>query len=895
MHPQHSGHAAVPYMCSRMRASTGLFKPYGVSVLPAPEAAALPPLPVAMSVQDGRAALKGFLRRVLDEADPEKVYVARADAGIGKTRTILQELARLKSAGRLSGKCFFAVPDTRTRPQDEVPSMGQEVAAIATSFGLDVHVYEGRDDTNCQNYECVRPIQSVGTSPTRVCGKPVSADPEEAAAVPPEMSCRFRRSCQDTGYWAQRIKLQDVDLVVIPHALLSVDWQKTLLRDLTVTMLIIDETFFGAVTRAPEVPIDKLLSPIRQDWTGTRGNIDESDIRNRIPVNRVIETAIFEGRDPAADIHADDQRRRSLVVASQFLDRFLEGDNSICPTTTPELAKLYAETLDRAGRPAESKMLRILVDRVGQLCKGLPLATNRQIEAITKESGGETRRYVRISWVSGSWQRNIEGDNADGERNSIPVLILDASAEPLIVERLFPGRTIEWHDIQIAAPWKTVIQCPDRTNAQSSLIATANAADGTVTAAARRLTQTVQALQGLSNRHPAGLLIVAAKKVRQAIQDTWQADETIPQRIHWAHFGNLRGKNAWKNVEACVIVGRQMPPTSVIDGYVAALSSGDPIPPPAFDRLVMKPGQYRLADGSVATKLVPSAPNDLAAAILRAIREAEIMQAIGRLRLADRTEDRPGCIYVLTSVPLPIAIDALVSERDFGSRPHPLAQATQQLGGVLPVSAPFLAEVVAGTVPELDTEDKAGKALRRAGLSVEALVSKGPNFEAAKVLRVTIKALAASKGVVRQTAPATALPSPERENDLTATSIVLFHEKGKRGRASAAIVLASAGDPVEAVRALLARHGRELGHCEIVRPVPESLAKACPATNLADEETTELARPLNKDGDRLAPAKAAITLAWLHDKETSGPSPVPNARELFLAWSPDQMAPGIGC
>ena len=100
---------------------------------------------------------------------------------------------------------------------------------------------------------------------------------------------------------------------------------------------------------------------------------------------------------------------------------------------------------------------------------------------------------------------------------------------------------------------------------------------------------------------------------------------------------------------------------------------------------------------------VPSHPDPYYDALLRQIREAEIAQAVGRIRAV--RSSTPKTVYLLTEIPIPgLPMDVLIAYHDL-VHPSRLEQAMEDLGGILPLSAKWLA----GRFPERWGSENAAK------------------------------------------------------------------------------------------------------------------------------------------------------------------------------------------
>jgi hypothetical protein len=133
-----------------------------------------------------------------------------------------------------------------------------------------------------------------------------------------------------------------------------------------------------------------------------------------------------------------------------------------------------------------------------------------------------------------------------------------------------------------------------------------------------------------------------------------------------AHFGNLRGSNEFERHEIVIILGRDEP--SVADAEQRAMAiwydTKEPIWPARRDykgqvNYPVKTRRYQMSDGTKKSGNVSVHPDPRVQAVVEQAREAEMIQAIDRLRLI-HTEKRK-TVYILCSIPLDIPVDELVT------------------------------------------------------------------------------------------------------------------------------------------------------------------------------------------------------------------------------------------
>ena len=163
----------------------------------------------------------------------------------------------------------------------------------------------------------------------------------------------------------------------------------------------------------------------------------------------------------------------------------------------------------------------------------------------------------------------------------------------------------------------------------------------------------------------------------------------VPDNVGTLHFGKLRGQDGFRGVAAALIVSRPMPAPRDAEDMAEVVFGGDPVdrlPDGAFYPL--EPAVRVMADGTGQTAAAHRHPDPRAEAVRRAVCEAEVVQAVGRVRGSRRTVADPVEVLIMTGVPLGADVRP--------DRALPLAEAWREWGGLDAVTA--LLE--AGIVPE---------------------------------------------------------------------------------------------------------------------------------------------------------------------------------------------------
>jgi hypothetical protein len=119
------------------------------------------------------------------------------------------------------------------------------------------------------------------------------------------------------------------------------------------------------------------------------------------------------------------------------------------------------------------------------------------------------------------------------------------------------------------------------------------------------------------------------------------------------HFGALRGLNRFKDCKRAIIVGCDTPRIEAVEAIARGYSATDPAPFFSAGEYTKQTRLRRFRDGSVAPVEVLCHPDPLCDAVLWQAREAEVMQALDRVRGVFQARQ----MLILNSLALPLAID----------------------------------------------------------------------------------------------------------------------------------------------------------------------------------------------------------------------------------------------
>ena len=257
-------------------------------------------------------------------------------------------------------------------------------------------------------------------------------------------------------------------------------------------------------------------------------------------------------------------------------------------------------------------------------------------------------------------------------RKETPVLCLDGTGSLSLNRKIFGDHmTAE----RFAVPRDAkVYQVSSKTFSRQSITGTnrdgSTRSNRNVMEAASLRAQVVEFLDML----PGNVLLVSYKTAIEALIDD------LPPHVETAHFGALRGLNAFEHCETVVVMGREQPSAQAIEALTRPFCATDPEPFLPVGEYVLQTRGRRLRD--------PDAPNIAEAQVhfdprcqsmLEQIREAEMVQAIDRVRPIFNHRK----VFVLNNLPLDLTVDHAVTWSELRPGKFVLAFARY---GVLPLS-----------------------------------------------------------------------------------------------------------------------------------------------------------------------------------------------------------------
>jgi hypothetical protein len=257
-------------------------------------------------------------------------------------------------------------------------------------------------------------------------------------------------------------------------------------------------------------------------------------------------------------------------------------------------------------------------------------------------------------------------------RKETPVLALDGTGSIDLNRRIFGDHMT---GERFAVPRDAeVIQCSSKTFSRQSITG-ADRRGSSISAqkvheAARLRRQVLDLLKML----PGDVLLVTYKATEEVVRPD------LPPHVAVAHFGALRGLNSFEHCQTAVVMGREQPSAQAIEALTRPFCAADAEPFIPIGEYAFQSRGRRMRNGGANVVEVQVHPDPRCQVMLEQVREAEIAQAVDRVRPVFNRRR----IIVLTNVALDLTVDHALTWPEL--RPGKFAYAFAR-HGVLPLSA----------------------------------------------------------------------------------------------------------------------------------------------------------------------------------------------------------------
>ena len=642
-----------------------------------------------------------------------------------------------------------SLPDAQLREQaeemgliheDDLEERLAELRRDAKKAGLRTMIYSGKLKAGCRMHEKVKLAMEAGIGTAGFCQAEVVTDKRDEQGRPKKETkyCEFYDTCEAIR---QRKMIERSHVVFMPHAFLSLTIPEELKN---VRAVVADERIHHLFLHTAELDTLTFLKP-RKPPRLTKaereaGVIAEEFQWDREEAVKIVNLAIHTkqcpvealARHPGRDPDGTPTALRLVRSAIRACGAAIQRDGTITPDMTlEEVRELCAQPTGHQAREEyrfwkiveerlELRIQEILHERLAREAGREPpprkTKGDREYRIQVLEDVGQDGQVVtriRISWrQQPNWVDR-------------PLLLLDASAAPDMISKIWSGKEVVVHDIPAALNVR-VVAVVDRTYSNASVVAPPSATPQEKLTSARLLNKVRKVISMLSGLYGWSRVVAGGSiLVRRAVNTDWEG----PHNVDWCHFGAMRGLDFAKHHAAAVSVGRMELPIRTIDGLVAALTYDDDDPEKPYDlhgtglgpdgqplRIPMGVQRIKLRSGHDVEMPVPMFPGRWGRMIQKQYREEELLQFLGRLRPVYREGDAPIWFSLSSVIPEEVIVDDLIHIDDLlrGAYPRELRiwEAMRRARGVLD------ADVAAATCEDLYPSRKAViDEMRMAGLN----------------------------------------------------------------------------------------------------------------------------------------------------------------------------------
>lgn len=590
-----------------------------------------------------RFAIQTFVRGVFSASGTEaQRLLVSGGQGTGKTSTMLKVLAEIKAADT---EVVWALVPTLAKAEELQRDYDGYVRAIGNTSALRSVIIRGR------------------TSPDpQVAGKSMCWRPDAANAVARvglsvrQTLCRSKCSvcplAANCGSERQKAEVEAAEkageplLIIMAH-----EFAYTRSGVPRPKLVIVDEDIVSKAERPFPVGLDRLDRVRDSDPDAEWQTLDTvAKVRDALRLTADEQALGFQPRG------LKHMREAGLTPAALSRAAFcLDADTTPALELRPDMdEKAILEILQGYQRSDTWKIVRLLHVLARELkqprdtLNAVTIELSARVQGVHGQ-GTQTQTLVHIhDHREVVWAPTIEGAS-----DTVSVLLLDGTASAKRAARLFGALGHIHAPIERNAE---VIQVTGKEFSRQSI--TGKRANGLPLSAQRmdeatRLREQIGAY--LRTLAPKAIFVAASMGAKEALQ----ADGAL-NRMLAGHFGALRGLNTWEHCETAVVIGRDQPSAQEVEKLARCWAADDPEPLVSMGTYVQQSRCRRMRDGSASWEVVWVHPDPRCQEILEAIREAEIVQAIDRVRPVFQARS----IILLTSIVVDVTVDRVFTWAD---------------------------------------------------------------------------------------------------------------------------------------------------------------------------------------------------------------------------------------
>ncbi len=544
------------------------------------------------------------------------VYGAGVTVGGGKTEETLNASADYLHKMRQAGDkraVVFAVPEHRL--SGEIAERFNNIAQHK-GYELKAEIWRGREarlpkgdieEHMCGQLDVVREAQSLWADiDNEICGK-----------------CELKDNC---AYLTQR--RNDGDLWIVAHNMLF-SQAPSVISNRGVAVLVVDESpwqagLIGVENKGIELVLDSLMPAAKMAVPGGIEGQRLIALRENLAI-------VFNGRE-------DGYITRDAIKSAGFIS------DSASWAAKAEWQRKQDKRHEKDWRAREANkslgVMSALWNAIDHLMNTEGVETSGRLKL------AHTKEQVRIIRIRG--RKDIASEWI------APTLCIDALLDVELLRHYWPNIE-DKGTFSISAPYQIIEQAAGYSWAKSYLDPSYGNGDTPKKQAMRRKAKA--AILKTADRIGGDVLVVGNKKIIHALN--------LPPHFKTAWFGNVAGRDEWRDVDGIIILGRPLPTAEEAERMAGALTGIAPMSVGTERGRYQRKDDYRLKRNGRAVLRLPvegqAHPDPIAERIREHVCAGQITQAIGRGRGVRRDAHNPLKVVVLTDTVLKEPVDRFIS------------------------------------------------------------------------------------------------------------------------------------------------------------------------------------------------------------------------------------------
>lgn len=605
-----------------------------------------------------RETLKNVIGRDFDD---NRISVVKTVTGFGKTTTTAQVNLEILDESSDNKSILVAVPNY------------ENINELLPLYNGRAKVFMGKERAGCIRSEEMKIFNNAGISTDKLCS--VSTFSKETGEMV-KADCPFFKEC---GYQKQLAEFRDnrPEIILFPHAFLTVGGLPNYVIDNART-LIIDESIIDNIIKLDKIRTDSFIGRSVKRLTkeeyeyaiANRISLDEMKLSltneyKTIICDFIINLSKYDGLTAFAKAVGFDNvysaNRQAFVDKIDFMIRVATDTKKQNGITADIVANPSVENAQKIAGEKVAKnsdtekfmwntlkeMHKFLCERIdGQYTKELGVSYPdflANYETICAKHN--IRKVVGDKRVSlNKMNSEIEICNRNEfifNNKALNIVVLDASADKKIYEKLFDNYEIDFYEIEGVSSVKTHLIYGNGFST-SMLTGYEGATENVKKKICKNRADINSIISFIANKYKGeNGLIASTKKNKEILEKmdftAYGQTKVFDNNLHFAHFGALRGLDYAKGFKYAVIVGKQELPTDIVKMSAIAIDYKSDEKYSGEKRKTKRELKDR-NDGSLEMQVFEY-KTEIEQAYNQQKREEEIIQAAGRLRAYHKDYD----------------------------------------------------------------------------------------------------------------------------------------------------------------------------------------------------------------------------------------------------------------